>query len=389
MAKQMTTMTEEEWGEHLDDFLNERARGNGREDQTSTAEPKFKLIPFDKITVSSTAVYLVKDIIPSTGIAVIWGPPKCGKSFWTLDLFMHVALDGWEYRGQRTKHGAVVYLAPEGGNGFGGRVEAFRRHHQLAGQSAPFFLVPAPINLVKDSKALIGCIRQQVGDEHKPVAVIIDTLNRSLVGSESDDKDMAAYIKAADAIGEAFGCVVPIVHHCGIEGNRPRGHTSLTGAAQAQLSVKRDATGNVIVEVEWMKDGQEGAKVASRLEVVEVGTDEYGEAITSCVVASADEILQSDLPQARKTARLPKSPQIALRALCEAVQELGVVPPVSNHIPNGVRTVTIDQWRQYAYARGISTGEGRAKQQAFKRATDLLIGNEHVGIWGEQSWPVA
>jgi RecA-family ATPase len=193
------------------------------DNNTFHASRKFTLIPFNEITVGSTAVYLIKDIIPRTGLVVIWGPPKCGKSFWTLDLFMHIAL-GWEYRGRRTKQGGVVYLAPEGGKGFGGRVEAFRRHHQLAaGQSAPFFLVPAPINLVKDSKALIESI------PCSPVAVIIDTLNRSLVGSESDDKDMAAYIKAADAIGEAFGCVVSIVHHCGIEGTRPRGHTSLTG----------------------------------------------------------------------------------------------------------------------------------------------------------------
>jgi hypothetical protein len=34
---------------------------------------------------------------------------------------------------------------------------------------------------------------------------------------------------------------VVIVHHCGIEGTRPRGHSSLTGAADAQLAVKRDA----------------------------------------------------------------------------------------------------------------------------------------------------
>ena len=76
---------------------------------------------------------------------------------------------------------------------------------------------------------------------------MLDTLNRSLAGSESDDKDMAAYIKAADAIREAFGCVVVVVHHCGVQETRPRGHTSLTGAVDAQLAVKRDAAGSVVV----------------------------------------------------------------------------------------------------------------------------------------------
>ena len=61
----------------------------------------------------------------------------------------------------------------------------------------------------------------------KPAAVAIDTLNRSLAGSESSDEDMAAYIRAADAIRDAFNCAVVIVHHCGHEGTRPRGHLSL------------------------------------------------------------------------------------------------------------------------------------------------------------------
>ena len=77
---------------------------------------------------------------------------------------------------------------------------------------------------------------------------------------------MTAYIRAADAIREAFGCAVIIVHHCGIDGTRPRGHTSLTGAVDAQLAVKRDGAGNIEVKVEWMKDGPEGDTIWSRLE---------------------------------------------------------------------------------------------------------------------------
>ena len=65
-----------------------------------------------------------------------------------------------------------------------------------------------------------------------------------------------------------------IVHHCGIDARRPRGHTSLTGAADAQLSVKRDPAGNIVVTVEWMKDGPEGDAIISRLDQVEIGIDD-------------------------------------------------------------------------------------------------------------------
>jgi hypothetical protein len=134
-----------------------------------------------------------------------------------------------------------------------------------------------------------------------------------------------------------------------------------------------------------MKDGPEGDVVVSRLDAVEVGTDEDGHPITSCVVVPVD---NSTATTAAKPAGLPKAAQTALRALQEAVSECGVVPPASNHIPTGVRVVTVDQWRDYAYRMGISTSaEDRAKQQAFKRASEYLIGGGYVGVWDGHVWP--
>ena len=156
-----------------------------------------------------------------------------------------------------------------------------------ADAEVPFYLTPLRMDLVKDHRALIASIREQIGPE-TPVSVTLDTLNRSLAGSESSDQDMTAYVNAADAIREAFGCAVIIVHHCGIDRSRPRGHTSLTGAVDAQLAVKRDLTGNTIVTVECMKDGPEGDVIASALQIVPVGTDDDGGSITSCAIVPVD-----------------------------------------------------------------------------------------------------
>jgi hypothetical protein len=245
-------------------------------------EPRFKLRRFDELKIGTERTYLVKGLIPRTGLVVVWGPPKCGKSFWTFDLVLHVAL-GREYRGRRVQRGPVVYCAFEGGGGYPARAEAWQQRY-LPEDHEPFdfFLLDAQIDLVSDHKEIIAAIRAQ---KAAPACVVLDTLNRSLAGSESNDKDMALYIRAADAIREAFGCVVIIVHHCGVDGTRPRGHTSLTGAVDAQLAVRRDAADNVIVTVEWMKDGREGDVIASRLERVEMGNDIDGDPISSCVVA--------------------------------------------------------------------------------------------------------
>src|SRR5262245_22024997 len=106
----------------FDQRLRDRASRNGG---AKAKRQAFTLVPFNAITVSSSPTYLIKGIFPHAGMIVIWGPPKCGKSFWTFDAVMHIAL-GWPYRGRRVQKGAVVYLALEGGEGFRARLEAFR-----------------------------------------------------------------------------------------------------------------------------------------------------------------------------------------------------------------------------------------------------------------------
>src|SRR5262249_51789834 len=59
-------------------------------------------------------------------------------------------------------------------------------------------------------------------------------------------------------------------------------------AVDAQLAVRRDDTDTIIVEVEYMKDGPPGEVIASKLEPVDVGKDEDGETISSCVIKPAE-----------------------------------------------------------------------------------------------------
>ena len=241
------------------------------------------LVPWNQITLSDGPRYLIKKLMPMGGFTVVYGPPKCGKTFWLFDVLMHIAL-GWDYRDRRTQQGSVVYCLFEGQSHFPARVEAFREKFLTEQQDEiPFYLMPTKLELVKDHQRLIDAIKAY-GRGSTPAVVTLDTLNRSFTGSESSDEAMTAYIGACDAIREALGCAVIVVHHSGLAEGRARGHTALLGAADAQISVKRDAIDNVVATVEYMKDGPDGAEIVSRLESVEVGTDEDGDAITSCVV---------------------------------------------------------------------------------------------------------
>ena len=43
----------------------------------------FPLTPFGQVKLNAEETnYLVKDLLPRSGLAVVWGPPKSGKSFW-------------------------------------------------------------------------------------------------------------------------------------------------------------------------------------------------------------------------------------------------------------------------------------------------------------------
>jgi hypothetical protein len=301
-------------------------------------------------------------------------------------MVMHVAL-GWEYRGRKVRQGRVVYCALEGGRAFKNRIVAFRQNRLVEKHptSVPFHLMPSPMSLVADHPAFLTSLSKTLGGA-APSVIVIDTLNRSLAGSESDDRDMAAYVKAADAIRDAFNCAVIIVHHCGHEGNRPRGHSSLMGAVDAQASVKRDTSDNIVATVELMKDGPQGDEFASRLEVVEIGQDDEGDRITSCIIEPIEGVATSRKNKAAK--KLTKGANIALAALHEAIGECGKVPPSSNHIPPGVKTVTMDQWRDYAYRQGISgSPEKRARQVAFQRAHESLVDGKQVAVWEPNVWP--
>ena len=244
----------------------------------------FPLIAFRDLRPGPGPQYCVKGILPRSGIVVVWGPPKCGKSFLAFDIAMHI-VRAIPFRGRRVIGGPVVYLAFEGQDGFPYRVEAYRRHHGLADDYDPAFFLQHVANakLVKNHTALIKDIKDQIGDI-MPVVVVLDTLNRSIDGSESKDEDMGAYLSAADAIHQHFNCLVIIVHHCGVDGSRPRGHTSLTGTSDAQIAITKDEDGLITATVEFMKDGPADTVFTSTLTVVKLGVDEDGDDKTSCVI---------------------------------------------------------------------------------------------------------
>jgi hypothetical protein len=279
---------------------------------TPEPEPRFRLLPFGHLRPGSDPGYLVDELIPLRGIVLIWGKRKCLKSFLTYDLCFHIARYP-EYRGRTIQPGPVVYCAFEGAHGYKKRAEALRRRHKVPDyEDVPLYLVPGRANMIKEYPLLIAAVRQQLHGEI-PRAVVLDTLNKSLVGSESKDTDMAAYIVAAEALRDAFDCVVIIIHHCGYDETHPRGHTSLTGAVDAEFEVVREGMLVTLKNV-TMRDGPEGFEIRSAAEIVEVGEDITGKVLTSLV------IVQTEAPATAAQKRKGGRPDVATPLLIDALR---------------------------------------------------------------------
>ena len=318
---------------------------------------RFRLIPFNEMRPGAEPLYLVDELVPAAGLVDVWGKPKCFKSFWTLDLMFHVAT-GREYRDRCVQQGAVVYCAFEGAHGYKKRMEAIRRHYDIEeDEEVPLYVMPGQASLVRDHGRIIQDVKAQIGDTNV-AAFVLDTLNRSLDGSESKDVDMTAYVRAAEAIRDAFKCVVIIVHHCGLDETRPRGHTSLPAAVDAQLAVTREAS-SITVTVEMMRDGPEEASIASVVESVEVGMDAAGAPLTSLVVKPTD-ARASSFPQRRWT----RSLTLFRRVLCTALNDSDEELTVSGHM---VRVADRETVRSLFYAQCVADGGTEEAQDTRKK----------------------
>jgi hypothetical protein len=284
-----------------------------------------------------------------------------------------------EYRGRNVLQGPVVYCAFEGAHGYKKRAQALRQYHRVAdGQSVPLYLVPGRINMIKEYPLLIAAVREQLFGE-APRMLVLDTLNKSLVGSENKDVDMAAYIVAAEALRDAFDCVVVIVHHCGYDETHPRGHTSLAAAVDAEFEVAREAM-LVTIKSVTMRDGPEGFEIRSAAEVVEVGQDDTGKAITSLVITPTDAPAMSP----RKRGGRPNvGGPILIDALRRALADRGRIFRPTTEVA-AVHAVWEEEVRR-RFADAYPAGEGdeekirEATTLAYKRSLQAACAENKVG----------
>jgi hypothetical protein len=245
---------------------------------------------FDDVEPAITDAYIVKGVLSQGAMSVVYGPSNSGKTFFALDLAFHIAI-GAPWRGRRVKQSAVLYLAAEGGRGVTNRIAALKRETGVC--DVPLALRRAGLDLLHDQADLqeLVDLARSVSESFPelPLLIVIDTLSRIMAGGdENSAADMTALIRNIDAIREATGSHIMLVHHTGKDTARgARGHSSLRAATDTEIEVGND-NGARAALVTKQRDYQGGETFAFGLKSVTLGHDQDGDEVTSCVVETVD-----------------------------------------------------------------------------------------------------
>ncbi len=357
---------------------------NGHPLLNAQVEKRYSLLDHNAVENLPPTTWLIKGILPATGLAAIYGAPGTGKSFLAMDLACAIAA-GREWFGHRVRPAPVIYCVLEGEGGIKARLRACKSKHGAEELGQLRFLIE-PFNLREedDRSGLVQTIREA---RLPAPLIILDTLNQASPGmDENSSADMGDIISVAKAIQSDLGGLVLLVHHTGKDTTRGlRGHSSLNAALDAAIEVSRSGDSR-----SWTlaksKDGKDGEEKPFTLETVEVGTDEDGELITSCVVSTEGAQLPSKRP-----ARLSKNTKAALECLVSAIHQHGIPAPtqLAGEIPDPPeRVVTDDQWRREFCARAKPDGKPDTRRKAFTRARKELSNIGAIAEWSDYVWPV-
>lgn len=320
--------------------------------------------------------YLVKGWLDQGALSVLYGPSNSGKSFLALDIAHHVA-KGREWGGRRVSKGRVLYIAAEGGGGFANRVAAL--------DDPEFWVLAIPMTLTgPDSQAgpLAEVLQHLAATGGAPFdLIVIDTMARVMGGrDENAAPDIAELLRNLDHIRRVTGAHVMLVHHTGKDtGKGARGHSSLRAAIDTEIELSRDDAGQIAAEVTKQRDGPTGYRFAYRLRQVELGLDQDGDAVTTCLVEPAG-IAEAGRAVVSEAARK------ALSLLDRVLTDHGQVHRKPNY--PGRPAVALDLWRDACRADGglSSSDNPETVARIFRRCRDELEKTRKILIRDDLVW---
>jgi hypothetical protein len=331
--------------------------------------------------------YLVSNMLPEDGVALIGGQYLLGKTFVGADLSAAVMMSG-EFAGEPVmRKGATLWFAAEGEKEIEGRVRAAVENKFGASGPQPFARQAGGVPLLTDPDAVekLKAHAQEAAEHARekfglPLAlIVIDTV--SAAAGFTDENSAAETQKVMTILRElsrATGALVLPIDHYGKQTETGiRGSSAKSAAADAILAClgERDSEGNVSnhrLAVAKLRNGPTGRVIPFELRQTET---EFG---VTCIVewrATAAEAGPIEKPKA-----WPKSLVIFKRALLNALTDFGVrMRPFADNL----EVLAVDREKVRAeFMRAYPADNKKAKGERFRRC---VIDAVERGFLGSRS----
>jgi hypothetical protein len=252
------------------------------------ARPHRGWLTEEEVDQLAPPIWLVKHFIAAGEVTMVAGPGDAGKTMLAVDMTKRVA-----------QYYRTMYIAAEDASGIKVRKRAWELHHRIP-KNGNFLMWDGALALY-NTEEVTSFI-----DEVRPLGValiVIDTLSQSITGAdENSAADMSIVMHNCQRIAHALGAAVLILHHTTKDGSNYRGSSVMKNNTYGFLEVTRDDD-LIRLECVRIKNTKPGAPRFFRLIDVSTDlTDEAGDPVQSCVIASADRVIRTgeELTPARR-----------------------------------------------------------------------------------------
>lgn len=333
---------------------------------TGRVTPPLKLTYFDDCGKTALRRWILKGII-ARGESSGWvAPPGAGKSALLTEISIHCAAK-IDWRGHRAKEACgVVVFALERGDLFKRRLDFYRQRDNLHG--LPIAVVDVVVDLLNPAcvETIVATVREAERNFGCGAGMLVfDTYNKGIAAGGGDEDKARDQNRAAANLRQVHSRLenkahIALVGHTGKDESRgARGSNAHLGDVDVMTQISGDAVKTAAVVKG--NDQAERTLAVFKMEVVETGRDEDGEAVTTSIV-SADHVEAE--PRTKKEKLTPN--QQTLFGMLHGA---------------GAAGLTLEDWNQQARDAGI--GAKRKADLNDIRAALLSKGfaREYNGRW--------
>jgi hypothetical protein len=239
----------------------------------SQTKPALPVVPAAELDEPDQAGrWLIESLFPRSGVGIIGGAPKCGKSWLGLDLAVSVAsgtpcLNTFAVVASGR---VLVYMAEDAGSVVKQRLAGICTHRGLDLVALPIGVITAPslrLDLPRDQARLHETVRH-----HAPRLLVLDPFVRLHRVNENQAQDVSAILGYLRELQRAHDLALVVVHHARKNGGHSGGQ-SLRGSGDffawvdTALSLRRQR------QQLWLSAEHRAARAGEPIALALLGTE--------------------------------------------------------------------------------------------------------------------